>query len=66
MVRPPSCLEKGKVYKVRIDFTSYRRGQKTPEATLLIDSVSCLLLLLVFLFCFVFWFAISVCKVQVD
>lgn len=39
MVRPPSCLEKGKVYKVRIDFTSYRRGQKTPEATLLIDSI---------------------------
>ncbi|KAK7490606.1 hypothetical protein BaRGS_00018209 [Batillaria attramentaria] len=39
VVRPPSCLEQGKTYTLRVDFEAYRSGQQTPEATLLIDSV---------------------------
>ena len=39
IIQPPSCLEQGKVYTLRIDFNSYRTGLLTPDATLLIDSV---------------------------
>lgn len=39
VVDTPSCLEEGKTYTLRLDFSQYRSGLQTPEATLLIDSV---------------------------
>ena len=40
VVSPYSCLEKSTTYTVRLDFNRYQRGRVTPEASLLIDSVS--------------------------
>ena len=40
MVSPSSCLERGVTYTLRIDFTRYRSDRATPEASILIDSVS--------------------------
>ncbi|XP_064483603.1 laminin subunit beta-1-like isoform X2 [Ornithodoros turicata] len=39
VVVSPVCLEKGKRYKVRIDFKQYDREVDTPKATILIDSI---------------------------
>ena len=39
-VDPPSCLERGVNYTIRIEFTRYRSDEETPDATVLIDSVS--------------------------
>lgn len=41
-VFPPTCLEAGQVYKVRLDFNSYAYDKPTPTAAVLIDSVSLL------------------------
>lgn len=38
-VDPPSCLESGVNYSIRIDFNRYKSDQSTPDATALIDSV---------------------------
>ncbi|BFZ08525.1 hypothetical protein BsWGS_11564 [Bradybaena similaris] len=39
VVSPPSCLEKDTTYTVRLDFNTYVQGQRTPTATLHIDSI---------------------------
>lgn len=39
VVYPPTCLEKGKNYKLIIDFKHYDRETDTPSASVLIDSV---------------------------
>ena len=41
-------MEEGKTYTLRIDFSQYRSGMQTPEATLLIDSVSILFSFFIF------------------
>lgn len=43
IVYPPSCLEKGTKYTLRLDFSTYIIGQRNPQATLLIDSVKILI-----------------------
>ena len=40
VVYPPSCLEAGKRYKVRLEFKSYDTAQETPGASVLIDSIT--------------------------
>ena len=40
MVSPSSCLERGVTYTLSIDFSRYRSDRATPEASILIDSVS--------------------------
>lgn len=39
-VYPPTCLEAGQVYKVRLDFISYDYRENSPSASVLIDSVN--------------------------
>ncbi|XP_071081967.1 laminin subunit beta-1-like [Haliotis cracherodii] len=39
LVTPPSCLESGKMYTIRLDFQRYKQGQLTPDATMFIDSL---------------------------
>ncbi|XP_025834691.1 laminin subunit beta-1-like, partial [Agrilus planipennis] len=36
---PPTCLEAGKSYIVRIDFNNYKYGTSTPSASILVDSI---------------------------
>ncbi|KAL4226155.1 Laminin subunit beta-1 [Mactra antiquata] len=38
-VDPPSCLEAGQNYSIRIQFTRFKSDQINPEATVLIDSI---------------------------
>lgn len=40
VVYPPTCLEAGKQYKVRLEFKSYDSNQETPSAAVLIDSIT--------------------------
>ena len=40
LVSPSSCLEAGVSYQIRIDFNHYKSGRTTPQASVLIDSVS--------------------------
>lgn len=40
MVYPPSCLEAGKRYKIKLDFKTYDSTQETPGASVLIDSIT--------------------------
>ncbi|GAB1608593.1 laminin subunit beta-1-like [Argonauta hians] len=39
VVQPPSCLEKGVTYTIKLIFNRYRTGRPTPRASALIDSV---------------------------
>ncbi len=39
LISPPTCLERGVEYKIRIDFQRYRSDRQTPEASILVDSV---------------------------
>jgi len=39
LVSPPSCLERGQNYSIRIEFNKYKSDLDTPEATVLIDSI---------------------------
>lgn len=40
VVYPPTCLEAGKQYKVRLEFKNYDSAQDTPGASVLIDSIT--------------------------
>ncbi|XP_055926474.1 laminin subunit beta-1-like [Argiope bruennichi] len=40
VVYPPACLEKGKSYKVRLEFKHYDREIQTPSASVLVDSIA--------------------------
>ena len=40
IVYPPTCLEAGKRYKVKLEFKSYDSRQETPSASVLIDSIA--------------------------
>lgn len=40
VVYPPSCLEAGKQYKVRVEFKSYDSTKETPGASVLLDSIT--------------------------
>jgi hypothetical protein len=39
-VSPTTCLEKGVTYQLRLTFQRYRNDRFTPEANILVDSVS--------------------------
>jgi len=45
IVSPSSCLESYTNYSIRIVFNRYKNDVTTPDATLLVDSVSCYLAL---------------------
>ncbi|KAK6176840.1 hypothetical protein SNE40_015066 [Patella caerulea] len=38
-VSPPTCLEPGKKYTIRLDLNRYKEGETTPQATVLLDSI---------------------------
>ena len=40
VIYPPTCLEAGKKYNVRLEFKSYDSNQETPSAAVLIDSIT--------------------------
>ena len=43
-VYPSSCLERGVTYQIRLDFNRYRSDRLSPDASILIDSVSAFIL----------------------
>ncbi|CAH1782676.1 unnamed protein product [Owenia fusiformis] len=40
VVTPPSCLESGVSYTIRLDFNRYKSDRTTPDASILIDSIA--------------------------